>query len=113
MMALIRRYRGTVASSKLEYGEVSIDQKTRKAYRQDKLLALNPTTYTILEMLVKSAPDVVTREEIAFQLWQENEPNNDVLRSHIYQLRNELDKPCEQHVLITVPKVGFRLETVA
>ncbi|WP_051118825.1 response regulator transcription factor [Vibrio campbellii] len=113
MMALIRRYRGTVASSKLEYGEVSIDQKTRQAYRQDKLLALNPTTYTILEMLVKNAPDVVTREEIAFQLWQENEPNNDVLRSHIYQLRNQLDKPFEQHVLITVPKVGFRLETGA
>ncbi|HHB1595609.1 TPA: response regulator transcription factor [Vibrio campbellii] len=113
MMALIRRYHGTVASSKLEYGEVSIDQKTRQAYRQDKLLALNPTTYTILEMLVKNAPDVVTREEIAFQLWQENEPNNDVLRSHIYQLRNQLDKPFEKHVLITVPKVGFRLETGA
>ncbi len=83
MMALIRRYRGTVASSKLEYGEVSIDQKTRKAYRQNKLLALNPTTYTILEMLVKSAPDVVTREEIAFQLWQENEPNNDAAKPHL------------------------------
>ncbi|UTZ41662.1 response regulator transcription factor [Vibrio campbellii] len=113
MMALIRRYHGTVASSKLEYGEVSIDQKARQAYRQDKLLALNPTTYTILEILVKNAPDVVTREEIAFQLWQENEPNNDVLRSHIYQLRNQLDKPFQKHVLITVPKVGFRLETGA
>ena len=113
MMALIRRYHGTVASSKLEYGEVSIDQKIRKAYRQDKLLALNPTTYTILEMLVKNAPYVLTREEIAFQLWQENEPNNDVLRSHIYQLRNQLDKPFEKPVLITVPKVGFRLETGA
>ena len=53
MTALIKRYRGTVASTKLQYGEVSIDQKTHQAYRQDKLLALNPTTYTILEMLVK------------------------------------------------------------
>jgi DNA-binding response OmpR family regulator len=111
MAALIRRYRGTVASSKLEYGEVSIDQKTRKAYRKDKLLALNPTTYTILEMLVKSAPDIVTRNEIAFSLWQENEPNNDVLRSHIYQLRNQLDKPFETQLLKTIPKVGFRLES--
>ena len=111
MEALIRRYRGTVASAKLEYGEVSIDQKTRKAYRQDKLLALNPTTYTILEMLVKSAPDIVTREDIAFSLWQENESNNDVLRSHIYQLRNQLDKPFESHLLKTIPKVGFRLES--
>ncbi|MGR5132151.1 response regulator transcription factor [Vibrio alfacsensis] len=113
MTALIRRYRGTVASSKLEYGDVSIDQKTRKAYRQDKLLVLNPTTYTILEMLVKSAPDVVTREDIAYRLWEENEPNNDVLRSHIYQLRNQLDKPFNTQVLKTVPKVGFRLESGA
>lgn len=111
MTALIRRYRGTVASSKLEYGDVSIDQKTRKAYRQDKLLVLNPTTYTILEMLVKSAPDVVTREDIAYRLWEENESNNDVLRSHIYQLRNQLDKPFNTQVLKTVPKVGFRLES--
>ena len=113
MTALIRRYRGTVACCKLQFGEVSVDQKTRRAYRQGKLLALNPTTYTILEMLVKSAPNVVTREDIGFKLWQENEPNNDVLRSHIYQLRNQLDKPFEQQILITVPKIGFRLETEA
>jgi DNA-binding response OmpR family regulator len=111
MAALIRRYRGLVTATKLVYGEVSIDQKTRKVYRQDKLLALNPTTYTILEMLVQNAPNVVTREEIAFCLWQENEPNNDVLRSHIYQLRNQLDKPFANHLLKTVPKVGFRLES--
>lgn len=111
MKALVRRYHGTVASSKLVFGEISIDQKTRKAYRQDKLLALNPTTYTILEMLCKSAPDVVTRGDISYKLWEEDEPNNDVLRSHIYQLRNQLDKPFDQQMLITVPKVGFRLES--
>ena len=111
MKALVRRYHGTVASSKLVFGEISIDQKTRKAYRQDKLLALNPTTYTILEMLCKSAPDVVTREDISYKLWEEDEPNNDVLRSHIYQLRNQLDKPFDQQMLITVPKIGFRLES--
>ena len=111
MNALVRRYRGKVASSKLQFGELTIDQKTRKAYRQDKLLALNPTTYTILEMLCQSAPEVVTREDISYKLWEEDEPNNDVLRSHIYQLRNQLDKPFDTQMLITVPKVGFRLES--
>lgn len=110
MEALLRRYKGTVANTTLSYGEVRIDQKTRKAYRQEKLLALNPTTYTILEMLCLKAPEVVTRDQIAYKLWQEEEPNNDVLRSHIYQLRNQLDKPFSQAILITVPKVGFRLE---
>ncbi len=66
MTALIRRYHGTTAATRLRYGEVSIDRKTRKAYRQDRLLALNPTTYTIFEMLVKHAPEVVTREESRF-----------------------------------------------
>ncbi|ROV59165.1 DNA-binding response regulator [Vibrio ponticus] len=110
MHALIKRYRGTIAATKLTVGPITIDQKTRKAYRDDKLLALNPTTYTILEMLCARAPEVVTRRDIAEKLWDEAEPNNDVLRSHIYQLRGQLDKPFEQQLLITVPKIGFRLE---
>lgn len=110
MTALINRYRGQVSNSTLTFGSLCIEQKTRQAYRQGKLLALNPTTYTILELLCHRAPDVVTRLEIAEKLWQETEPNSDVLRSHIYQLRNQLDKPFATKMLITVPKVGFRLE---
>ncbi|MCK6264648.1 response regulator transcription factor [Vibrio sp. ZSDE26] len=110
MKALVRRYKGEVASATVQFGQIRIDQKKRQAYRQDKPLALNPTTYTILELLCNKAPDVVSREEIAEKLWQENEPNNDVLRSHIYQLRNQLDKPFPTPMLITVPKIGFRLE---
>nr|WP_086937328.1 response regulator transcription factor [Thaumasiovibrio occultus] len=110
MTSLIRRYRGQVANTTVRYADVMIDQKTRKAYREDKYLALNPTTYTILEMLCQRAPEVVTREEIAQRLWHDDEPQNDVLRSHIYQLRAQLDKPFEKAMLITVPKIGFRLE---
>lgn len=108
--ALIRRYRGQVASQTLRFGPLRIEQKTRQAYRDDRRLALNPTTYTILEMLCARAPELVTKQEIADKLWQEEEPNNDVLRSHIYQLRNQLDKPFASPMLITVPKVGFRLQ---
>lgn len=110
MNALVKRYRGEVSHSSIQFGQIRIDQKTRKAYRSDKLLALNPTTYTILELLCLKAPEVVSREEISEKLWQENEPNNDVLRSHIYQLRNQLDKPFTTPLLTTIPKVGFRLE---
>ncbi|MGF1910615.1 response regulator transcription factor [Vibrio kasasachensis] len=110
MNALIKRYRGTIAATKIIVGPIVIDQKTRKAYREQKLLALNPTTYTILEILCKRAPELVTRQEISVQLWDESEPNNDVLRSHIYQLRTQLDKPFEAAMLVTVPKIGFRLE---
>lgn len=110
IQALIKRYRGQVASTVLQFASLRIDQKTRQAFREDKLLALNPTTYTILEMLCQKAPEVVTRQELSEKLWQESEPNNDVLRSHIYQLRNQLDKPFAKPMLTTIPKIGFRLE---
>ncbi|MCE7576089.1 response regulator transcription factor [Aliivibrio fischeri] len=110
MNALIRRYRGTVAVTDLKFADIIINQKERIATRQGKNLLLNPTTYKILEMLCKKAPEIVTREEISYQLWQENEPNNDVLRSHIYQLRTQIDKPFNSSILVTVPKIGFRLE---
>ncbi len=110
IQALIKRYRGQVANTKIQFGSLNIDQKTRQAHRENRLLALNPTTYTILELLCRKAPEVVTRQELAEALWQESEPNNDVLRSHIYQLRNQLDKPFANPMLTTIPKVGFRLE---
>lgn len=112
MLALIRRYRGNVSSSDLAFGPLTINRKTRKAYRDEKLLALNPTTYSILELLCLKAPDIVSKQEIADKLWQGEQPNNDLLRVHIYQLRNQLDKPFSQAILKTVPKIGFRLEVI-
>ncbi|KJY74408.1 chemotaxis protein CheY [Vibrio coralliilyticus] len=112
MHALVKRYRGQVTNTVLNFGSLKIDQKTRQAFREGKLLALNPTTYTILEALCHKAPEILTRQEISEKLWQEKEPNNDVLRSHIYQLRNQLDKPFAQPMLTTLPKIGFRLEDV-
>ncbi len=110
MRALIRRYRGTVAMGTISYGEVEIDLQAHKAYRQGKFLALTPTTFSILELLVKKAPHVVSKEEIIQRIWQDDEINMDVLRSHIYQLRNQLDKPFEKQILKTITKVGFCLE---
>ncbi|EOX4939979.1 response regulator transcription factor [Vibrio alginolyticus] len=107
--AIIRRYNIKSTSYYLGYGEVSINLKEHKAYRNDKLLALKPTSYNILEALIKFAPAVISYEKISFILWGDKEPNNDTLRSHIYQLRAQLDKPFEHDVLITVPKVGYRL----
>lgn len=108
--ALIKRYRRTVTETWLEFANLRIDQKTHQAFRDGTKLNLNPTTYAILELLCQRAPDLVTRDEIINILWQDNEPDTDILRSHIYSLRSQLDKPFDYPMLITVPKIGFRLE---
>lgn len=113
MQALVRRHSGQVANTTLTFADISIHTKSGKAYRQGKLLALTPSTYTILKLLVSQAPNLVTKEEIAYQLWGDQLPNQDVLRSHIYQLRSQLDKPFESQILKTQPKVGFYLTSDA
>ncbi len=109
LTALVRRYRGQVTPLERRFGELVLNPQTRTATRQGRPIALNPTTYTILDMLCRSAPEIVTREALCGTLWPDGEPNNEVLRSHIYQLRNQLDRPFAVPMLVTVPKVGFRL----
>lgn len=110
LSALIKRYRGDVAKSRLEYGDIVIEQSSHQAYRAGTLLSLTPVMYQILVKLVKAAPDIVTRESLIHEIWGEDIPDNDVLRSHLYLLRNIVDKPFEHPILITVPKIGLRLE---
>jgi DNA-binding response OmpR family regulator len=93
-------------------GELKIDTTTSQAWRQRQRLTLNPTTFKILSILARTAPEVVSREQLTEAIWGDQPPNHDVLRTHIYHLRNQLDRPFSQAMLVTVPKVGFRLEPI-
>ncbi len=108
--ALIKRFKGQVATTTLSYGDLVINEKTRQVERQGDKLVTTPVMYQILVSLVKAQGEVVSRDSLIHTLWGDDVPDKDVLRSHIYLLRNVLDKPYEKPMLKTVPKVGFRLE---
>ncbi|MGF1875633.1 response regulator transcription factor [Photobacterium frigidiphilum] len=110
LSALIKRYRGDVASSLIQFGSLIIDQRSHKVTREGKQLLVTPVMYQILVKLTKTAPEMVSRDVLIHEIWGEDVPDKDVLRSHIYLLRNVLDKPFKKPMLITVPKFGFRLE---
>ncbi|USD67556.1 response regulator transcription factor [Vibrio sp. SCSIO 43136] len=109
LSALIKRYRGDVAKTLMRFGELEVDDKTHQVTRCGKVLDISPALYQILITLVKAQGEVVSRETLIYQLWGEDVPDNDVLRSHIYLLRNSLDKPFDHPMLVTVPKFGFKL----
>ena len=110
LTALDRRRKGGVAKRKLIYGELSLDLSTRTAERQSCRFQLNQSLFRILKLLMTRAPDVVTREDMIAELWGEEEPDNDVLRAHIYQLRSKIDKPFRHAYIYTVPKVGYQMK---
>ncbi|MFA0087860.1 response regulator transcription factor [Vibrio sp. 10N.261.51.F12] len=112
LTALIKRFRGEVAQSLLRFGSLIIDQKTHQVSRDTQPITLTHATYQILLTLTKAKGEVVSREALIHQLWGEDVPEKDVLRSHIYLLRNVLDKPFSVPMLVTVPKFGFKLVAV-
>ncbi len=59
--------------------------------------------------LIEAAPMMVTRIELEDKLWPEGLPESDPLRSHIYRLRQQLDKPFNSHLIKTVHRKGYRL----
>ena len=107
--ALVRRSRGHVRSAVLRVGALAIDLSTYEVTREGKKLDLSPMAYRILGALARSSPAVVTREALERELWGDERPSSDALRTHIHALRQALDKPFSRPMLTTVPSVGYRL----
>jgi DNA-binding response OmpR family regulator len=94
----------------LNVGGLQIDTRTKTAKRHDVSLELTSIGFRILEILIRCYPEPASRSYISHQLWGDNPPESDALKSHIYALRKSLDKTFGQAVLKTVMNVGFKLE---
>ena len=97
----------------LELGELSLDRRRHEARRRGQVLPLQPLGWQILLALAEVHPALMSRDELTRRLWGDDPPDSDALRSHIYQLRQALDKPFDAPLLCTVPGQGYRLELPA
>src|ERR1700686_3666209 len=68
LRALMRRPSATLGV-RLRAGPLSIDPATRLASMNGTALALTPTEYAIVELLVRRSPAVVSRDTIANHAW--------------------------------------------
>lgn len=110
LRALVRRARGAQAGAPvLQFGELSFDTVHYEVRRAGRLLALTRTGYTILKCLMKDAPRVVSRDTLEHEVWGDERPDSDALRTHIHALRQALDKPYPFAMLRTIPGIGYKL----
>lgn len=93
----------------LEIGDLSLHLDKWQALRQGQPLDLHRTSLRILEMLMRASPNAVARQDIEYYLWGDHPPSSDPLRSHMYELRQQLDKPFEFKMLTTLRGIGFAL----
>lgn len=106
--AVLRRTQGS-RKRQLQVGDLIYDLDTLGVSRAGKPLRLNPIGYKLLAILMQKSPAVVRREFLENALWGDDLPESDILRSHIHQLRQALDKPFDKPLLHTIHGVGYRL----
>jgi len=92
------------------FADVRLSTEEHRAERQGRPLRLSPTGFRILTELIRAAPALVRRQDLEHLLWGDNVPEGSALRTHIHELRRELDKPFACPLLETVPHVGYRLK---
>ena len=110
LLALVARAQGRSARRRvLSVGDLVLDLDRQEARRGEAVLALFPACRKLLEVLLRAAPNVVSRGELERALWGDSPPDADLLRSHVYELRKVIDGPFAQKLLQTVPKSGYRL----
>ena len=112
IQAVLRRSRGG-RSHELRVGDLSFDVETLQVRRAGRTLKPHPFGLKLLEILMRKSPAVVRREELERELWGDDCPDSDSLRSHIHQLRQVVDKPFGSPLLHTVHGIGYRLAETA
>jgi len=96
--------------AKLQVEDLTMDIELREVTRAGQVIELNNACWQILAALLQASPKVVTRQEIEQLIWPDQLPDSDVLKSHIYKLRQQVDKPFEQPLIQTVRGVGLVLK---
>jgi DNA-binding response OmpR family regulator len=109
--ALVRRGRDA-DSPRLSVGDLTMDLIARKVVRGGQPIDLTVREFELLEFLLRYQGQVVSRETLARDVWQETArttPLDNVIDVHIARLRRKVDHERPVKLIHTVRGVGFMI----
>ena len=96
----------------MQVGDLSLDLATRRVSRGDEEVELTPTEFSLLELLMRHAGQVVTRKMLCEHLWESDwEGTTNVIEVHINRLRGKLDKKFHDTLIQTVRGRGYAIRS--
>ena len=110
LRALLRRG-GATLSPLLQAGPLEIDTRDH-AVRIDGLpLTLTTKEYAVLEFLTRNAGRIVSREELAEHVWNEEfDPFTNLIEVYINRLRRHIEKVSPHKFIRTIRGAGYLLD---
>jgi len=106
----IRHSQGPIESPNLEFGSLSIDLSNHTARKNNEILKLTATEFSLLALLARNEGRVLTHQYILKEIWGIGYiEQTQYLRVFIAQLRKKVeDEPAKPKWLKTESGVGYR-----
>lgn len=96
--------------TRLEIGDLSLDPAKHEVERSGVQLSLTRTEFGILDLLMRNAGRVLTRERLIECVWgYDREIESNTLDVFIRQLRLKVERPGSRKLIHTVRGIGYTL----
>ncbi len=110
LRSVVRR-RQSDRSAELKFRDLVVDPASRTVTRGGSTLTLTRTEYNLLELLVRRAGMVVSRETIIESVWGfDSSVENNTLDVFLSQLRRKVDKAGDVRLIHTVRGIGYTMK---
>src|ERR1035437_2003325 len=106
----LRHVAGSEVSPILTFGNVTIDLANHIARKNENILKLTSTEFSLLALLAKNSGRVLTHQSILKEIWGFGYVGQtQILRVFVAQLRKKIeDDPAKPNLLITESGIGYR-----
>jgi DNA-binding response OmpR family regulator len=111
ILALAKRRSGQ--ANRIEVGPLALDLNLKQGWRDGIPLKLSPTTFTLLECLMRLSPQPVKREILIHAVWGDEQPGSNSLKVHMHNLRKQVDGPDQEQLVHTITGFGFALRSTS
>ena len=108
--AIIRRTNGAYKQDEIEFKDLKLNIKSRRAFIKDKEITLQGKQFDILEYLINSKGTIITKEQIFDKIWGfDSDTSTNVIEVYASALRKELKKYGYDKYIKTLRGVGYIL----
>jgi len=95
-------------SDTIIYQNLKINKNTNRVFRNEKEISLTPKEFKLLIFLMSNAERVLSREEIAENVWGNHfDTGTNYIDVYIAYLRKKIDKDFDEKLIHTKPGMGF------
>ena len=108
--AIIRRTNGAYKQNEIEFKDLKLNLKSRRAFIKDKEITLQGKQFDILEYLINSKGTIITKEQIFDKIWGfDSFTTTNVVEVYASGLRKTLKQYGYDKYIKTIRGVGYMI----